>query len=347
LIPAASAPAVRCCQVARLIRGATVEGLYGVSGREVAVGFEIDGTAGPTYRFSAWWSRDGRHWAPAAHDVHGPTVVLPVDRGLVGVGYERFVSRDGRSWAQIGKLAVPDGAEGGFISDALRIDHGFLAVGTVYKRDRWDTYRSPGVWRSAGGRSWRPVATPDAPYESHFDAVTRGGPGLVVAGYGGGGPAGVDGVWTSPDGIAWTRVLDADLADAFTLDVASSGGQLVLVGAADGGQRPAAWVSDDGLEWQRAPGDAFGDPVAQGVIQDVVAIPGGYVASGSLDRRPTLWTSADGLAWHVVSLSRAATRALPPGGSSTFTCLLVQGRILLVGGVNLARGTSVVLVATL
>jgi hypothetical protein len=80
------------------------------------------------------------------------------------------------------------------------------------------------------------------------------------------------------------------------------------------------------------------------MVQDVVPVPGGgFVASGVLDRRPTLWASADGRAWRAVELTREARRALPPGGSSSFTCLLVRGSRLLVAGVNLSRGLSVVM----
>ena len=64
-----------------------------------------------------------------------------------------------------------------------------------------------------------------------------------------------------------------------------SSGRLVVVGAADGGLRPAAWTSVDGLDWQRAPDDtSIAEPGSIGEMRDVVALPdGGFAASGSLD----------------------------------------------------------------
>ena len=121
-------------------------------------------------------------------------------------------------------------------------------------------------------------------------------------------------VWYSADGLDWVR---SDMAkpvrpcpgwilrpDGEVLAAASNGDQAVLVGleydpdaAVCGTWRAAAWVSDDGTSWERAPG--FG-PEASGNVwtEDVWATPDGWEAvMKGVDRELRIWRSTDGLRW--------------------------------------------------
>jgi hypothetical protein len=299
----------------------------------VATGHEVLDAVGLSYRFTAWWTRDGRRWRRAAHDVHGPLVAYPSGMAVLGVGDERWGARDGRRWRLLGRLALPRRIQLGFISDVARVGDGLVGVGTIYRRDRTDSHRAPGVWRSTDGRTWRPLPPPDAPYESHFDAVAVADESIITVGYGGGGDAGLHGIWTSRDGLDWTRALDPDLEGFLTRDVAVDGsGRIVVVGAAANGSRPAALRSTDGMSWERSPdGPQFGGALAFGHIDDVAALPdGGFVASGAVDGVPGLWHSPDGLDWSRLMLAREAAQTLPEGHLAAFTAIHVRGRELLL-----------------
>ena len=344
-------PAITCCSVSAAFRRASVDSIWAGNAALVAIGFEAQGASGPGYRYLAWQSLDGgRSWHRSGHELHGPLMALPSGRGFVGLGQAVWTSADGGSWRYAGDIGLPGSVELGFISDAVPTAHAWLGVGTIYKHDRLDSYRSAGVWTSHDGRTWQAIRPPDAPYESHFDAIAAGGPGFVVVGYGGGGDSGIDGIWTSTGGGSWRRVLDSDVRGSFTFDVAADAdGRLVVVGAADGGLRPAAWSSDDGIDWQRAPdGPAIAETGSVGEMRDVVALPdGGFAASGSLDGLPALWASADGTAWQRVPLGPAAERALSSVGSSAFSSIVVSDGALVLAGNDLGRRRAVFLTAEL
>lgn len=109
----------------------------------------------------------------------------------------------------------------------------------------------------------------------------------------------------APEPPVWSLVADADLElqDGVMHDVVATEVGLVAVGGGrdEALQVPVAaiWVSDDGLDWQRAvlEGDA-----ARGQISAVVATGSGLVAVGNecCPDRAAVWTSADGLTWQRV-----------------------------------------------
>ena len=349
--PAVDGRNITCCQVAAAIRGASVDSMWAGRDALVAFGYQVLDRSGPSYRFTAWWSNDdGGSWHPARHDVHGPIAAVAAGGGFNGVGYEIYASPTGQTWRTGPPVHQARGIQLGFISDVARTPDGLLGVGTIYKHDRFDSYRSPGACVSRDGRAWQALPPPKAPYEAHFDAVAVGGPGVVVVGYGGGGEGGLAGVWTSVDGRAYGRVVDPAFADALTFDVAAGADRrLVVVGAAEGGLRAAAWTSIDGVAWTAATDIAgFAQAGVTGEMRDVVALPGGgFAASGTLGGLPALWTSEDGLAWRRVALTGPARWALSSAGASGFTALLVRGDRLLVAGNDLRRRRAVFLVADL
>jgi hypothetical protein len=111
---------------------------------------------------------------------------------------------------------------------------------------------------------------------------------------------------TSNAAIEWQRV---PIGDAFTAadvvaGVAPVGGGVVAVGSSEDESTflsgAAAWLSVDGLTWQRAPAVARSRDAA---IESVTVGPAGLVAVGWRDEdttRPAVWVSVDGLDWiHV------------------------------------------------
>ena len=107
-------------------------------------------------------------------------------------------------------------------------------------------------------------------------------------------------VWRSTDGADWTVAPDAPSLDNFGLgiemhDVAWDGTRLVAVGhRLFGTQYPTgvAWVSTDGVRWDRATESAA---LSQGKIDAVTAVGGGFAAVGTFGAPdaaiPTVWLS--------------------------------------------------------
>ena len=175
----------------------------------------------------------------------------------------------------------------------------------------------------------------DGAFEGPFDEVTAGvahGDGFVLVGR----SIAADGtwrgvVWTSPDGVDWTRAVDGGVGfdGMYIPKVATDGHRLVALGWAvpwDGTHGPyVAWVSDDGVTWQRH--DEV-DSTDLGRI-DVVTIVGsasGFLAWGSkADGHGSLLRSVDGLAWQTI--------AYPDAGQADVMSIAPYGDgFLAVGG---------------
>ncbi len=146
-----------------------------------------------------------------------------------------------------------------------------------------------------------------------MDRVVAGGPGFVAFG---GGPRGTDGsgwqtiLFASPDGARWSPVpTGRTFRDAHIADVATGGPGLVAVGQTGASgegfvSRATAWVSRDGIEWERVehPGYApvFMSAVAEG--------PRGPIALGgahcSIDgcARSQAWRSESGRRWASIRM---------------------------------------------
>ena len=233
-------------------------------------------------------------------------------------------------WQRVGE-SVMEHAVGMF--DMTAVGSRLFAVG--FDWGRWD--RENGVvMTSENGVSWVRLAEDDPALTLGavlMHAVTEGGPGLVAVG------AGCEAaecavhptVWTSVDGTSWTRTPEdpAIFGDGTTqrgamYGVADTSHGLVAVGSIwywtvdDEGIEvpvsihPAAWISDDGITWERTwegtgsvfdSVDIFYDDIA---MRSVVEGPDGLlVAVGTtLDENgediATVWTSIDGHHWERV-----------------------------------------------
>ena len=208
----------------------------------VAVG-GVDGTA------AVWTSSDGQVWerVPAGDSaVFGAELarmnrVIEAGPGLVAVGQVMgdaavWTSVDGLSWQRVADDGTVFGSDDfGRMADVAVGGPGLIAVGSA---------DGPAVWTSVDGTEWSRAsdaapafATEQEGRDVALDAVSSGGPGLVVFGrefdtefaF-----AGMVVAWTSADGSDWQRVPYED--DVFSIEgyvesVIEGGPGLVAVGA--------------------------------------------------------------------------------------------------------------------
>lgn len=206
---------------------------------------------------------------------------------------------------------------------------------------------SPATPFPAPGRSlvpapelaWQPVETTGLALRSITMALSVAGAYLVV----GSDDDGVYFVARSTDGRQWsTTAIGAMVepcgwaarADSTVYAAATDGIRVVLVGTEEGARtgtcdavRAVAWVSDDGVTWQRSAG--FGAAGGFSHASAVWAIPGGWEAlvDSGLDGPRSIWRSANGLAWQQVAIAVPANSggvSVTIGAGSDGTRLLSQ-----------------------
>ncbi|MGD0861493.1 MAG: hypothetical protein ABSA21_01875 [Candidatus Limnocylindrales bacterium] len=113
-------------------------------------------------------------------------------------------------------------------------------------------------------------------------------------------------VWTSPDGSTWTRHDQTPFGDSI-VDAAAGPDGVVALGS-KGWQKPLMWYSATGSTWQ--PADMTGPQFKAANIEGVYAVPGGFVATGSvggslppanvigdINSAAAAWWSTDGSTW--------------------------------------------------
>ncbi len=169
--------------------------------------------------------------------------------------------------------------------------------------------REAASWTSADGLTWlehRTGITLAWPERAHFRAVAASPTAFVAVGS--------VGIFRSTDGKQWEQVVERQVADMSGGDVAWGRAGFVAmgpVGAADA----AAWVSEDGRDWQPAPASSA---FASFCLGKIAGGPLGYVAIGSDcgdQERPVVITSADGRAWDRASVQPSlAGKLLYRGG---------------------------------
>jgi hypothetical protein len=137
--------------------------------------------------------------------------------------------------------------------------------------------------------------------------VTSGGPGLVAFGMGATAEMNAA-VLTSIDGTTWEPVPADQAALTFGMvlfeRIIDTGERIIAVGEGcdqpdlECTVRPGAWISDDGVLWERVtlPGDG-------GATKDAITTPDGIFAVGTEctatgeSCRPAVWTSPAGVEW--------------------------------------------------
>ncbi|CAN5684343.1 hypothetical protein BH20ACT2_BH20ACT2_22780 [soil metagenome] len=126
------------------------------------------------------------------------------------------------------------------------------------------------------------------------------------------------GGWASPHGlVASPAAQDALDLDGTVTGLAIAGDRAVAVGRGAAGE-PAIWHRGTDLAWRRAATLA-----PEAVLGDVVAVPNGFVAVGSVAREPAAWRCTDGTTWgpaEVVGAGPGHLAAVAADGSQVLAC---------------------------
>lgn len=259
-------------------------------------------------------------------------------------------SADGITWSVVGQVPIATayvppttGPEVGLVGVAVGPE-GFVAVGYRREGGAQPVMVIPdGVaWWSADGTAWQPVALGDGARPS---AVVRVADAWLIGGvvYGTGGPQGA--IWRSVDGRSWTRSNAPAVTDVGgyvdTMEDPSAGGirafarngSTVLAGGqvcADAGLPcvAAAWISTDGIAWQRV-----GPLAAVERIGGLAALGSGFVATAS--RCPmsgqcatVVLHSADGRTWTTVPGDLPETASLVSTGATAVLITIVDWNVV-------------------
>ena len=141
------------------------------------------------------------------------------------------------------------------------------------------------------------------------------GPGGVVAVGGSSDQGSRAGSWTSADGVTWTEspASPALRRATMTAVTGTADGYVALGNRVDEtgarGDRIVAWVSSDGVTWQRGEVQRGSLQGLEAAAQEVVAGPAGLLAYGTFFgqdlARQRLWRSADGTTWETTPLPEA------------------------------------------
>ncbi|MEX2204159.1 MAG: serine/threonine-protein kinase [Actinomycetota bacterium] len=236
------------------------------------------------------------------------------------------------SWSPAYQISSVFGGSGKqAILDAMVTADGVaIAVGHAARGDPV-TEELAAVWRSENGRKWDPVLSPSFGEATHqrMIAVTEFGDLLVAAGWSAGDAA----IWTSPDqGLTWTRSTLGKFAGGgvqLIRDLGILGSELVAVGSSGARLQDdaAAWVSDDGIEWERMDAPAFAaegqqEMYAAHVVDDRLFAVGFTSEFGETDG--AVWEYADGR-WR-----RAVATSLEEPGFQTMLDVTGGGRLPLI-----------------
>jgi hypothetical protein len=256
----------------------------------------------------AWVTTDGVAWSQSPHSAalagpaggtHMLTAVAWRGGFVAGGSHDDpaagrtagaiWTSPDGLTWQRVSTDAAFDGTRVlGLAADADTL----VAVGTNGDQ----TQGSAVAWVSHDGRRWDRVTSP-ALAAGIMRAVAAGGPGFVAVGLGSADDRAQ--AWVSPDGSDWQAVPDdpglhVGRSSLRMYAVAPLGQGFAAGGwTSDAGNGSAvAWVSPDGLRWQRAPGQTtfFGAEITGVVAAGPVLVAVG--TSGYPDNdTASAWTS--------------------------------------------------------
>jgi len=235
--------------------------------------------------------------------------VISTARGFLAVGGSDeaavvWTSSDGMTWDRVPATAA---FAGGSMSAVAAGGPGFVAVGTAGGEG---SATHAAVWTSLDGRSWTRV--PDAPVfaDPEDPGVSTSMTGLAVAGRRivAIGDVFMGAVWTSTDGFRWERARRFDAGGGVN-GVVAGGPGFVAVGGY--GALAFAWVSSNGLDWDKVEMDGLQDTA----LALTVAPDGTFVATGQLSEPnaevAVAWTSSDGRTWRRAP----SVASLPPGVS--------------------------------
>ena len=302
----------------------------------VAVGYEEDL---PAVDPVAWYSLAGRVWSRAKIDEKDSIVkglheqrmwgvakaTIDGEEVLVAVGQDGSIrnadvavwtsDNGGREWKRVPHDEAVFGGRGDQVmARVVPGGPGFIAVGYAAQRRDVDA----AVWSSADGVEWSRIEDNTAlwggPGDQHIRSITPIENGnLIAVGYDSSGGDQDAAVWRF-DGIGdWSRVeageevFGGEGDQLMTTVTYAEDVRFPIVAVGNdsfGGTNAAVWVSKDGSEWLRPPGDDFNLEGAQ-QMYGVAADDNTLFAVGSDNRAgagadSVVWTSTDGIDWTQV-----------------------------------------------
>jgi len=206
-------------------------------------------------------------------------------------GFPAYFADDAATWTRASGATSAFDDQYACLDQVVSTPHGLFAAGVL------------GLFRSDDGTTWETVELPGYDH-GWVDAVFAAGDRVtVLVGQASYAESTVAAMWTTTDGETWTPVTDGSAAvfdNGGVADVITFGDRLVAVGAQPGGEfvpTAAAWVSADGLTWERT--TATGEGFADDAMVALAAADGGLVAVGwcSDTKQLCAWRSTDGTTW--------------------------------------------------
>ena len=256
----------------------------------------------------------------AAVRVGGRFVALgSVRGGGTEEGPALWTSSDARTWTRSAPFAT------GSVEEVTAFGSDLVAAGT----DRNAAGESvASTWVSTDdGSTWERVGAGNPAFRirqtTQIFGVTAAGPGLVAVGlsYENGG---IDAhAWTSADGRSWRRSVDPPAWSGVGDEVLGTacplpGGGVVALGTVTvaGEQDAWAWVSSDGVNWERATGPGASSLAGAGLQfpADCAPTGTGVLVTGTMagdgQSDGVLWFTADGRTWTASPFAGPADEGL-------------------------------------
>lgn len=221
----------------------------------------------------------------------GRAVVVGCDQGFDGPsGFGVWYADDASGWVQATAPTVTSDVGVSCVDHVVATPHGFFASGAF------------GLVRSDDGAGWEVVDLPGYTSGYAVQLFAAGDRVTVFVSRPSLAESLVAEMWTTTDGATWTAVTDGSAAvfdNGGPADVVAFAGRLVAVGASPGGAfvpTAAAWVSSDGLLWERTTPDGEGFRGNQ--MLAVTEVDGGLTAVGTCSvGQMCAWRSVDGVTW--------------------------------------------------
>ena len=299
-------------------------------------------------RFELAVSSDGYEWLTIPSEQHpaldGHRVKLTgTDRGfLMLVDNDLWTSANGFDWQRLaGSAQDTDLRQGEMFAVAVG-GPGLVAVGGDNK-----------AWYSTDGSDWALADVPPPPSGVFEEAglpepivtmrgVAAAGATLVAWGSGeaslGELAKSMGVLWRSSDGLSWVNVPEPEMNSLTGVAGGPRGfvaiSDLHIEGSDLDGLPPAAFVSSDGLSWERAT-DIIDKGAANPFVAEAVAAgSSGFVAGGTDGTQVLIWTSADGRSWSALGgsdLFRGAPTSDPDGGARATSVAAWGSRFAVAG----------------
>lgn len=280
------------------------------------------GTTPPQELMIAWSEADFDTLIGAVTADHGRFVAVSGDPPM----RMAWTSEDGTDWAEhsvpepTGCNELPDGTcieRTAGMGPLARLGDTIYSIGTTVG---FNDFLKPIGWRWTDGEAWQAISSNSAFYAyGGLQDLAASDDALVAVRLGESlGPFGAI-VWRWTFESSWVASnLNTHESRVDVFDAAWGAGRFVAVGAVPRGEGdfeglPAAWMSDEGLDWSPVP-----VPIESERLCSVTSTSLGFMVIGWTADGPMIWRSEDGTSW-------AGSELDAPAGSATETVLVSFG----------------------